>query len=117
MDAGFQSSVVNSFRAAPMLHSRSRLTVGFFPFLGFSLVVKLLSPNEGQFDLDQSSLEIDADRHQGQSLFLRLSNELTDFLALQQKLPGSGRLMILAISMGIRADVAIEQEGFSFANM
>ena len=104
---------IQSARFSAVFHGCSRFAISLFAALRLAFVDQLLAPGYADLDFYSASFQIYAERYQRQPLFLCLSNELSNFPLMQQQLPGPCRIVILAVAMRIRADVAVEQKSFA----
>jgi hypothetical protein len=70
----------------------------------------LLSFAEREGDFGSPILEVQLERHQGESPLLHGADQLLDFPAVQQKLAGADRIVVVAITLLVRGDVHPFQE-------
>jgi hypothetical protein len=97
------------------------LALGVFLLHIFALIVHLLAFSKAYLDLDQSVLEIESERNGRVTLFTNPAINPVNFLAVEQQLAITVRLMILAIAefivrnsevMQIGLPVTHQHEGF-----
>lgn len=67
---------------------------------------------EGQLALKTAVLEIQTQRNERQPLFRCPSDEPSNLAAIEEKLSRSQRIVVRVGSMGVGADVAIQQPHF-----
>ena len=87
----------------------SRFFVGGAPPLGLALVPQLLAFGQSELHLHSAVLEVHPRGDQGQSLLLRLADQLADLFAVHQQLASPQRGVVEDVAMLIRADVGVQQ--------
>ena len=83
-----------------------------FALDGFALVVLLLSLAQRQGDLRPTILEVELQRNQGQAALLDRTDHLLDFSAVQQELPATDRIVVVAIALFVWRDVHSFEKDF-----
>ena len=80
---------------------------------GAPLVVRLLAARDAELQLGHPVADVEAQRHQGQALGLRLPDQLGDLVPMQQQLPGPRRLVIVAVALLVGRDMGADQPGLA----
>src|SRR5574341_165317 len=76
----------------------------------FPSVVLLLAAGQGELDLHVPSLQVEAERDEGQPFFLDLAHQTPDLLASHQELPGAKGIRVEATGSEVRTDMAVVKE-------
>src|ERR1022692_1388373 len=92
-------------------HFGTRLGVGSLGALRLALVVQLLALGDSGFALDAAVFQVNLNRDQGQPLFPRNGQQLVDFPPVEQQLAIADGRVVLAVAVGVLADVRVEQPG------
>ena len=71
----------------------------------FALVVLLLSLTQRQRDLRPALLEVELQRNQGETTLLDRTDHLLDFSAMEQQLPGTHGIVVVAVALFVWRDV------------
>jgi hypothetical protein len=79
----------------------------------FSFVVKFSASSQPELALETAILQVNPQRNECKALFRGASDEFSDLTAVQQELSGAERIVIGVVSVGVRADVTIQQPDFS----
>jgi hypothetical protein len=97
-------------------HHRACLALDLAAFDRLPLVVQLFSPRERQRHLDLPPPEVKACGNQGQPLFGRSADELSDLFAMQEHFPAPLGIVIDIATMTVRIDVDVVQPDLSRFN-
>ena len=85
------------------------LFVGSAPAFGFALIPQLFSFGECEFHFHPAVLEVHARGNKGKSLLLGLTDQLADFVFMDQQFARTQRGMIEDVAVLVRTDVSIQQ--------
>jgi hypothetical protein len=86
--------------------------IGGAAALGFALIPELLTLGECQFHFYFAVFEIHAGGDQGESALLGFTDQLADFVLVNEEFTGAQRCMIEDVAMFVGADVRVEKPEF-----
>ena len=100
----------------PAFNRSLDFAAGFAGLDGFAAVVEFLALGKPELYLGMTALgEVDAERHEGEALLLRLAHQLVDFFLVQEQFSGSGWIMIHDVAMAVGTDMTIVEKDFAVA--
>src|SRR3954452_6659183 len=108
-----QSSSVHALAAPP--HRTSYLALRVPRGEVLALVVVLLTLGQGELDLGVPVVEVDRERHQGETVLAQPALHLADLVTLEQQLAHPARLVVGPGALGVLGDVHAVQEDFAVA--
>ncbi len=89
------------------------ISLHFLAFECLPFIKKLLSLCQPQLHLRLPTRKVEAERDERKSLLLNLPDETADLLFMKEELPRPQRIGIVPVSMGIRADMDINEKDLS----
>ncbi len=104
---------VRTLASHAFLDGCPRFSIHFPPSDGFTLVMRLLASRQSERDFDPTILEVQPGRHQRQSAFDRLANQLPDLRAMQEELAASLGIVVDVATVAVRTDVDVVEPHLS----